>query len=502
MSTSTETEPTDLNEEKPPIQLEVQVESPQACLREVIVTIPQSEVQRYLKDAYDELVPEAQVPGFRSGRAPRKLVEKQFKDRVVEQVKGSLLMDSLSQVTEAESFAAIGEPDFDYNSIKIPDSGDFKYQFRIEVRPEFETPNWKGLKLSKPVESITDDDVQEALDRVLSRYATLEATDAPAAKGDKLLLTAKFKRDGKIVSEMDEERVDLESRLSFSDAVCEDFGKLMVGIKEGETRTGKVTVGEGISDEGLRGAKLEAAFYAVEVFKRELPKLTESFLEELGDFDSEVELRAFVRDSLTRQADYRTQQELRKSVVRLLASSASFELPASLVKRQTIRELERKVLELRRSGFDEDSIRGFVNASKQNAQASTEAALREHFILEKIAEEEKLDAEESDYDAEIALIAQQSDMPERRVRARLEKQGQMDALRNQIVERKVIEKIVDAAKVTEEPVDKKSGEEESEFAIYHSVLASKDEDAIPEAKYEDNALPGDDKKEKKDSEKD
>ena len=107
MSTSTETEPTDLNEEKPPIQLEVQVESPQACLREVVVTIPQSEVQRYLKDAYDELVPEAQVPGFRSGRAPRKLVEKQFKDRVVEQVKGSLLMDSLSQVTEAESFAAI-----------------------------------------------------------------------------------------------------------------------------------------------------------------------------------------------------------------------------------------------------------------------------------------------------------------------------------------------------------------------------------------------------------
>ncbi len=502
MSTSsTETEPADLNEEKPPIQLEVQVESPQACLRDVIVTIPQSEVQRYLKEAYDELVPEAQVPGFRSGRAPRKLVEKQFKDRIVEQVKGSLLMDSLSQVTEAQSFAAIGEPDFDYNAIKIPDSGDFKYQFQIEVRPEFETPNWKGLKLSKPVEEISDDDVQEALNRVLSRYATLDATDEPAAMGDKLLLTATFKRDGKVVSEMEEERVNLESRLSFSDAVCEDFGKLMVGIKEGETRTGKVSVGDGISDEKLRGAELEAAFHAVEVFKRELPKLTESFLEELGDFDSEEELRDFVRDSLTRQADYRTQQEMRKSVVALLAGSASFDLPASLVKRQTIRELERKVLELRRSGFDEDSIRGFVNASKQNAQASTESALREHFILEKIAEEEKIDAEESDYNEEIALIAQQSDMPERRVRARLEKQGQMDALRNQIVERKVIEKIVEAAKVTEEPVDKKSGDEESEFAIDHSVLATKNPDAIPEAKYEDNTPPGEEKKEK-DSEKD
>lgn len=499
MSTSTETATTDQNDEKPPIQLEVQVESPQSCLREVVVTIPQTEVQRYLKDAYDELVPEAQVPGFRSGRAPRKLVEKQFKDRVVEQVKGSLLMDSLSQVTEAQEFAAIGEPDFDYNSIRIPDSGDFKYQFQIEVRPEFETPSWKGLKLSKPVEEISDDDVQEALDRVLARYATMEATDQPASKGDRLLLTATFHRDGKVISEMDEEKVDLESRLSFSDAVCEDFGKLMEGIKEGETRTGKVTVGEGISEEELRGAELEAKFHAVEVFKRELPELSDSFLEELGDFESEEELRDFVRDSLTRQADYRTQQELRKSVVGLLTGSASFDLPESLVKRQTIRELERKVLELRRSGFDEDSIRGYVNASRQNAQASTESALREHFILEKIAEEQDVEAEESDYDAEISLIAQQSDMPERRVRARMEKQGQMDALRNQIVERKVIEMIVEAAKVTEEPVDKKAGEEESQFAIYHSVLASKNDESIPVAKYEDNAPAEEKDKKEKDS---
>ena len=84
------------------------------------------------------------------------------------------------------------------------------------------------------------------------------------------------------------------------------------------------------------------------------------------------------------------------------------------------------------------------------------------------------------------------------VRARLEKQGQMDALRNQIVERKVIEMIVGAAKVTEEPVEKKAGEEDSEFAVYHSVLDSKDEDAIPQAKYEDNTPPGAEKETEKD----
>jgi trigger factor len=486
MSTSTETENADAAEEKQPIQLEVKVESPQSCLREVVVTIPQSEVQRYLKEAFDELVPEAQVPGFRSGRAPRKLVEKQFKDRVTEQVKGSLLMDSLSQVTDSQDFSAISEPDFDYNSIELPEEGDFKYQFTVEVRPEFDTPAWKDLKLSKPVEEIAEADVQESLDRVLSRYATMEATDDPAEAEDKILITATFNLDGKTVSEMDEERVDLRERLSFSDAVCHDFGKIMKGVKEGETRTGKVTIPEGAADEEMRGKEIEASFHVVEVMKRELPKLTDEFLDELGDFESEDELRQFVRDSLQRQADYRTQQELRKSVVALLAGSASFDLPSELVKKQTMRELERKVLELRRSGFDEDSIRRFVNASKQNAQSTTEAALREHFILEKIAEEEKLDAEPADYDEEIRLIAEQSDMPARRVRARLEKQGQMDALRNQIVERKVVEMIVEAAQVKEEKVEKKAGDEENEFAVYHSVLATKEDDVIPQAKYEDN----------------
>ena len=500
MSTSAATESPDSSAEKPEIKLAVKVESPQACLRQVVVTIPQGEVQRYLRDAYDELAPEAQVPGFRAGRAPRKLVEKQFKDRVQEQVKGSLLMDSLSQVTDAEDFSAISEPDFDYNAIKIPDEGDFIYQFTVEVRPEFETPDWKGLELTKPVEEISDSDVSDSLERVLSRYATHEASEEPAEMGDKLLITADFSRDGKSLSFMDEERVTLEESLSFSDGLMPDFGKKLKGAKEGDDVRATATIGESVEDEELRGQTVDVAINVIEVMKTELPELTESFLEELGDFESEEELKGFVRESLERQADYRTQQALRSAVVESLAGDASFELPPDLVRRQTTRELERKVLELRRSGFDEDSIRRFVNATRQNAQASTEAALREHFILEQIAEEENVDADPGDYDHEISLIAEQSDMPERRVRARLEKSGQMDALRNQIVERKVIEMIVEKAKVTEEKVDTGKEQSPSEFAVYHSILATKEDESIPEAKYEDNTPPSAEKEKEKDTE--
>lgn len=482
--------------EKAALQLNVTVEKPHSCLREVVVSIPRGEVDRYLKEAFDELVTDAQVPGFRAGRAPRKLVEKQFKDRIHDRVKGSLLMDSLSQVTEEAEFSAIGEPDFDYESIELPDEGDFKYQFKIEVRPEFQTPNWRGLSLTKPVETIQDADVDVALKRVLGRYATLEASDQPAEIGDKLLITAVFKDGDRKLSEMDEEQVELVTRLSLSDAVCENFGELMSGAKEGDKVTGKVKLSGGHDDEELRDKEIDATFTVVEVLKPELPKMTQAFLDELGEFESEQELRDFVRASLERQVNFRTEQALRTEIIGQLLASAEFDLPPSLVRRQTRRELDRKVLEFRRSGFDEDQIRRFVNANRQNLQATTESSLREHFILEQIADNESIDALPEEYETEIQLIAEQSDSSPRRVRARFEKTGQMDGLRNQIVERKVIESITAAANLTEQAVPKEEETANAEFAVYHEVIPTRDHDAIPEAKYDDNTTKGDQDNEK------
>jgi trigger factor len=475
----------DKPEEKLPLSLDIKVDSPQACLRHVVVTIPNADVQRYLRDAYDELVPEASVPGFRAGRAPRKLVEKQFREKVMDRVKSSLLMDSLAQVTDSAEFSAISEPDFDFESIELPEDGDFKYEFKVEVRPEFETPNWKGLKLERPVEDISEEDVDRSVKGLLGRSIQPEAIDEPAIEDDLLLVTARFLVEGRAVSEMDEERIRLTERLSFSDSVCDNFGEVMRGVREGETRTVKVKVGSEAPDEELRGKEIDAEFTVVEVSRKMLPELTTSYLRELGDFDSVEEFRDFVRTSLQRQVTYRQDQALRQQIVGVLVGEANWELPPDLVARQTRRELERKVLEMRRSGFDEDTLRRLVNVLRQNAKSATEASLREHFVLEQIAEDEKIDADPNDYEVEIELIAEQSDMTPRRVRARLEKNGQMDALRNQIVERKVIEQILGEAEVTDKPAEKR--DQTSEYAVYHNVLGTKETASIPSAKYDDKA---------------
>jgi trigger factor len=142
------------------------------------------------------------------------------------------------------------------------------------------------------------------------------------------------------------------------------------------------------------------------------------------------------------------------------------------------------VLELRRNGFSDQEIRAYENDLRQNSLASTAKALKEHFILERIAEDQNIEAEADDYDDEVRLIAQQSGESARRVRARLEKGGLMDALRNQIIERKVIELVLSKATFKDVPYKPEGVETE---AIEQS--AGGDESEIPEATSAGDAEP-------------
>ena len=107
-------------EESLPLELDVQFTSPSACERHVTVTISRADIDRYFDDAFGEMMPTAAVPGFRAGRAPRKIVESRFRDEVSEQVKSSLLLDSLEQISTEQRFTAISEPNFDLEAVEVP----------------------------------------------------------------------------------------------------------------------------------------------------------------------------------------------------------------------------------------------------------------------------------------------------------------------------------------------------------------------------------------------
>src|SRR4051812_7792505 len=443
------------------LELDVQVTSPSACERHVTVTIARADIERYFDNSFGEMMPTAAVPGFRIGRAPRKVVEHRFRDEVSDQVKSALLLDSLEQISEEQRFTAISEPNFDLEAVEVPKDGPMTFEFTIEVRPEFDMPAWKGLKLNRPVREFTDADVDDQLAQMLARYGQLVPFEGAASEGDYISANITAKAEGQQVAHETEAVVRIRPTLSFRDARLEGFDKLMKGVKGSDSRTAEVTLSKDAPNEALRGKKIELEFEVLDVKKLKLPELTEDFLQELGGFSTEAELRDAIRKNLQRQLEYQQQKIARTQISALLTKSADWELPPGLLQRQSARELERAVMEMRRSGFSEAEIRARENLLRQNSTTSTATALKEHFILERIAEEEKIAEEESDYEKEIFLIAAQSGESPRRVRAQLEKRGLMDVLRNQIIERKVLALVQSEAKFKDEPYEPEKSDTEA-----------------------------------------
>jgi trigger factor len=475
--------------EEKPLELDVKIDSVGACQRHITVTIPRDDIDRYLDKAYSEMMPSADVPGFRVGRAPRKLVESRFRKQVVDQVKGSLLMDALGQVTEKSELAAISEPDFDPFAIELPEEGPMTFEFDLEVRPEFDLPQWKGLSLERPVREFSDKDVDEQLEKITARLGQLVVKDGGAVPGDYLVTHLTFNHDGKQLARAEEEVIRIRPVLSFRDGTIENFDELMKGVKADETRESTIKIVEDAPNVALRGQEVTAVFEVQEVKQLELPELTPEMLDDMGGFESEAELRDAILDNLKRQLSYEQQRKARDQILVLLTESANWELPPEMLERQANRELQRRVLELRRSGFGDDQIRAYENELRRNSQSTTAKALKEHFVLERIAEEESVEDTEQDYDMEIALIAGQSGESPRRVRAQLEKRGLMDSLRNQIIERKVIDLILSEAKFKDAPFELDA---DKEVALDYSASGGDHDDEIPEAQAEsiETANPG------------
>jgi len=449
-----------------PLTLDVSIDTISACERRVRVGIPREDIDRYRDMALGELVPGAHLPGFRPGRAPRRLVSSRFKSELADQIRSKLLADAMTQVSEREKLSPISEPDLDVNTVIVPDDGPMTFEFKIEVRPEFELPVWKGLKIRRPSREITEADVDESLAHLLRERARFVPHEGKAGPGDLVVCTLRFLDGDTVLSEARELELVVRPRLSFADAELDGFDALVAKAKPGTPVTATVTVSQEAAVEPLRGKDVTLELTVLEVKKLELPELTREVLDEFGSFETAEELRAAVRKQLESQLEWHRRQQVRQQVSSALTASAGWDLPPDLLRRQSLRELERAILELRRSGFDDDSIRRHVNELRQTVMGSTARALKEHFILERIAEEQSLADVPADYDDEIRAIAAQSGESPRRVRANLEKRGLMDVLRNQIIERKTIDLIESHATFTDVPFEFQKRDAE---AVDHAV---------------------------------
>lgn len=425
------------NKEKLNYQVDVKVTGD--CQRHVTVTIPVADVQRYFKQRYDQLLPVAEIPGFRPGKAPRKLIESKFRKTVTEQVKGSLLLDTLTQIGDEQMFSAIGEPEFEFEAVTLEENQALEFEFDIEVRPDFDLPQWKGIELPRLAHDFTVAEIDAQAGQFLRRNSSLiPVTDAVKLR-DVLTLNIDASLDGQPLTTLSEIEVTVQPTLSFRDGNLTGLVDLVVGKSINDIAAAKAQISASASNEAACGKEVDLTLTILDIKRYEDSELNESTFNRFGEEFTDIgEVRDAIKAEFERRMAHEENRQIRASITNTLTEAANWQLPPDLLARQSRRELDRAVMELRRNGMSEEFINAYENNLRQNSDQQTSIALREHFILERIAEAEGIEDSPEDYDQEIALIAASLGDSPRRVRSRLEKAGQLDALRNQIVERHVI----------------------------------------------------------------
>jgi trigger factor len=426
------------------MSLSVDVHDAGPCRKRIDVVIPEADIAHVRQQTLDEFADKANVPGFRVGRVPRGLVEAKFKRELVDELKQRILVTSLEQLTAEQELDPINEPDMDVDAIDIPDSGDFEYTFEVEVRPDVDLPDFSELTLKREVQEVNEEAIAKYQEQMLLEYGERVSQDGPAVAGDYITTSISFSHKDAVIREISKS-LKLQPTLAFSDAEITGFDELIAGAATGDSRSIDITISDEAESIPMRGETVTATFTLEDVQKFVPAVIDKDLLNRIG-VETESALKEEVENILNRQVTYRQRQSAREQLLEVITSSTEWDLPEELVMKQVDNAMHREILEMQQAGYTPKEIRARENDLRQRSVSVTRQAMKEHFVLDKIATEHEIEVSNEDLDMEIMMMAFQSGETPRRLRARLEKTGVIENLEAQIRERKAIDIALDAAK--------------------------------------------------------
>lgn len=458
--------------------IDVKIADAGVLRRTVTVTVPRECLTDEFDKEYDDLISDAVVPGFRKGRAPRRLVEKRYGREVGEQVQTRMVSNAYLAAIEKEDLKVLGDPmvwvdersgDGDEKAkagerlmemtdalehIRLPADGDFTFRCEVEIKPEFELPKLEGIKVEKPVLTISDDDVTNEIDRFRARRGTW----APVEDGGKVeeddLIVADLTMtvDGKEVAKRENEQFAARPQM-VEGAVVSDFGDKVKGSKIGDTVKFEAELAEDYEFEEHRGKKAKFELKIHELKRIKLPPIDAAFLEAQG-FDNEDEYRKMVREHMENALDGEIRRGQRDQVRKYLLDNTKLDVPEGLSSRQSARVAARRMTELLRQGVPQSEIEKHADELKTSAKEQAAAELKLFFILEQVAEKFDVDVSEEDLNGQIAQMAAMYGKRYDRMRDELSQNNGLVQIYLDLRDEKCVDKILSDAEIVEVTPDK------------------------------------------------
>jgi len=428
-------------------------ELPESRVR-VEAEIGTDELDRSVTQAARQLARNLRVPGFRAGKAPPPVVIRRIGRKAVldEAVRESLATWYRAAIDDAR-VVPVGEPDIDIDMEALPDEGQsLHFSIEIGVRPKAELGDYKGLDVPKREPDVSDETVGNELEGLRERTAKLETVDRQAARGDFVVMDFAGSLNGEPFAggEGRDQMIELGSG-----RLVPGFEEQLEGAVGGESRTVKVTFPEDYGAPNLAGQDAEFAVTVREVKAKMLPELNDELAEEAG-FDSLDELRDDIRSRLGEIESQRIDAEFREAALDAAVEKAKIDVPDSLVEARA-RELWDSMLHsLAHQGISRDAYLRISGRSEEEtidqAKPDAEQALKREAVLAAIAEAENLDPSEEEMLDAVKEAAPPGDRTSpKKLLERLRANGRLDALKDDLSQRKALDLVAESAKPVAPP---------------------------------------------------
>ena len=373
------------------------------------VTVEPEELNPYLDAARKEIAKQVNVPGFRKGHVPGKIIDQRIGFAVVA---GEAVNDAVpelySKALDEKKIRPMAQPEFDVQDVpqSANDETKLKFTATVERRPDIELPEIDGLEIAISKPEVKDEDVDKRLETLRQRFGTLVGVDRPAAKGDFANID--------LTAEIDGETVDSQEGVSYelgSNTMLDGLDEALDGLSAGEETTFEGTLEAGEHE----GQKATVKVKINSVKAEELPELNDEFASEASEFDTLDELKADIRKAAAQDAEGHQATEARDAFIAKLQEGLEIPVPKGV---------KANMVEEQLKGMTPDPEKA-TKEQKAQAEETVEKDLRDQMVLDALAEKLDVQVSQSDVFNFLASIAQQYGMDPNNFIQAIIKNGQL-----------------------------------------------------------------------------
>ncbi len=428
-----------MSESTPDLGFKIEVHEEPAWKRVIDVEVPASAVDEAFTRACKSYQTKARVPGFRPGKVPREIVERRFEPDIKREVLNTLIPQSLSQAYRTHGLIPITDPEL--SNVHLKAGEPFRYRAQIEVRPTVEVRDYDGLVVHKKKRPVTREHVDETIERIRDRRAEYTPVERTSMRGDVVVCDLQETTADRPEAQR-QQMADVSLELN-PERVFPEFADGLVGVRAGETRSITVQYPAEHGDQALAGRTAQFSITVKDVRQRRVPELDAAFFESLSaDITSLDDLKSKVREDLESQTETEAQREINNDLITEVLSRNPFDLPESLIRDY----LTRLALDLKRHQPDiteEEVDKRYKNTGIRQ--------VRWEFLYHAIADQESVKVEDADVEAWLEHFAAVQGMDTEDARKALTGSGQVDRIREDLLENKVLSLIRDRSTIMELP---------------------------------------------------